>query len=368
MESSSDKAPLRMSIYHRIRLSPRGVILALVAFGFGVVAASGHLQNSQGDRGPSCVFEEYACEFGEMAVGDQLSHEFRFRNTGQSPMHVLRVVADCGCVVHALEKRRYRPGETGRVRISLNTDGLVAPRSIQHSIWFEYSHAGEVAGTKLRVVASLSPDIEFTPREVTLASHSLSDELHARVTIDRRMLSPEAFRKLQIEKRSSQITIHELLRTSDSIVIDCSAVHEQTVRGPQTIDLLYEREGLRRNQRIVVHFPATEKRVTIRPPSYVAIAVSDESRRDVSDSSKRTFQLVLPDKLEYRIASVKASENLGEGVLAWQVLAEAPDQFALWVEQWPLDRELVKADLTITYCDVSGTIMGQCFLPVYISQ
>jgi hypothetical protein len=69
-------------------------------------------------------FEEDVFNFGEMTQGEKVSFEFKFKNTGDSPLVILSVKPSCGCTVaedwpdHPIE-----PGDGGVIPVEFNSEG-----------------------------------------------------------------------------------------------------------------------------------------------------------------------------------------------------------------------------------------------------
>lgn len=43
-----------------------------------------------------------------------------FRNTGNAPLHILRVFSDCGCTVPSYSSEEVMPGDTGVIKVRFN--------------------------------------------------------------------------------------------------------------------------------------------------------------------------------------------------------------------------------------------------------
>ena len=70
----------------------------------------------------SLKFDETAFDFGDVYRGTELTHRFRFVNSGPGPLTVQGVHAACGCTAAEVEKgRKYQPGESGFVDVKLDT-------------------------------------------------------------------------------------------------------------------------------------------------------------------------------------------------------------------------------------------------------
>lgn len=62
--------------------------------------------------------EETVWNFGDVPrKGDDVSHDFVFRNEGTAPLVVLRVITSCSCVKASFPKRPVAPGGEGVIRI-----------------------------------------------------------------------------------------------------------------------------------------------------------------------------------------------------------------------------------------------------------
>lgn len=62
-------------------------------------------------------------DFGKMKDGENLDVSFRFKNTGNKPLIISRVWAQCGCTVAETPQKPYAPGETGVIKAAFNSSG-----------------------------------------------------------------------------------------------------------------------------------------------------------------------------------------------------------------------------------------------------
>ncbi len=72
--------------------------------------------------GPEIVFEEESFDFGTAKGKDTIVHQFKFKNTGDQPLHIANVSASCGCTIPNKPDGPIAPGET-----SVITARIVAP-------------------------------------------------------------------------------------------------------------------------------------------------------------------------------------------------------------------------------------------------
>ena len=68
-------------------------------------------------------FNEEAFDFGEVAQGEKVIHEFWFKNTGNADLILTDVIPSCGCTVPDYDKEPIAPGDSGKIKVLFNTRG-----------------------------------------------------------------------------------------------------------------------------------------------------------------------------------------------------------------------------------------------------
>ncbi len=70
-------------------------------------------------RRPHMTLTERCWNFGDVArKGADVAHDFCFRNDGDAPLVILRVITSCSCIKASFPKRPVAPGESGVIRIT----------------------------------------------------------------------------------------------------------------------------------------------------------------------------------------------------------------------------------------------------------
>ncbi len=73
------------------------------------------------DNPSKIEFEDSEFNFGKMAVGSSIEHSFTFKNTGDTPLLIHSVKAQCGCTIpENWPKHPILPGEEGEIEVEFN--------------------------------------------------------------------------------------------------------------------------------------------------------------------------------------------------------------------------------------------------------
>jgi hypothetical protein len=76
---------------------------------------------------PKIEFKEESYDFKEVPEGPQVTHEFKFTNTGKEPLILSNVRASCGCTTPSWPKEPILPGKEGTIVVTYNTQGRPGP-------------------------------------------------------------------------------------------------------------------------------------------------------------------------------------------------------------------------------------------------
>ncbi len=60
--------------------------------------------------------------FGTIQEGEKVTYSFRFKNTGTEPLEILEVKTSCGCTVPEKPEAPIKPGETGFIKTTFNSE------------------------------------------------------------------------------------------------------------------------------------------------------------------------------------------------------------------------------------------------------
>lgn len=71
--------------------------------------------------GPRIKFDEKTYDFGTWDRGGKITHAFKFRNVGNAPLKITRVMKTCGCLAVLTTAGTIEPGGEGEIKVTLDT-------------------------------------------------------------------------------------------------------------------------------------------------------------------------------------------------------------------------------------------------------
>lgn len=74
-------------------------------------------------KAPRLVFESVNHDFLRIKEGTSVSKEFKFTNTGKSPLNIRDTRTNCGCTVSSLSSSDIKPGESGTLTVTFDSKG-----------------------------------------------------------------------------------------------------------------------------------------------------------------------------------------------------------------------------------------------------
>lgn len=116
-------------------------------------------------EGPQIKFEKTVHDFGEVSPSKRYTCEFKFTNTGNELLKITRVTKTCGCTPYTLEKKEYKPGESGVLKVryhSSNKAGKVTRLLAVHS------NVKNMPKVGLRVKANIVIKVVHEPETLNL--------------------------------------------------------------------------------------------------------------------------------------------------------------------------------------------------------
>ena len=97
------------------------------------VADNGSTASAAADK-PVMKFEKDTHDFGKIITGSKVSYEFKFTNTGKSPLIIKDAIASCGCTKPEWPSTPVKPGEDGVIKVTFDSRGKMGLQDKQITI------------------------------------------------------------------------------------------------------------------------------------------------------------------------------------------------------------------------------------------
>lgn len=92
--------------------------------GASAASASSMVSGKQ-TNAPVMNFDKSSYDFGKITRGDKVTYQFKFTNTGKSPLIITSAVASCGCTTPNWPKTPVTPGQSGQITVVFNSTGKI---------------------------------------------------------------------------------------------------------------------------------------------------------------------------------------------------------------------------------------------------
>ena len=97
-------------------------------------SATAGATTANAENAPVMKFEKETHDFGKIKRGDKVTYDFKFTNTGKSPLIITDAVATCGCTKPEVPKAPIKPGESGNVHVTFDSAGKLGLQDKQITV------------------------------------------------------------------------------------------------------------------------------------------------------------------------------------------------------------------------------------------
>lgn len=96
-------------------------MLALVTISLSAVAQEAQKAEVNDPNAAEIVFEKEVHDFGTIPYGGDGNYDFKFSNTGKSPLIITNARGSCGCTVPKWPKEPIGKGQSGSINVQYDT-------------------------------------------------------------------------------------------------------------------------------------------------------------------------------------------------------------------------------------------------------
>ncbi len=101
------------------------------------------------------TFDKADFHFGDIFQGQEVSHTFRFHNSGEAPLLLTNIAVTCGCTATDWPREAVAPGAQGEIKVTFNSEGK---SGIQNKIITVVSNAANPQ-ERIKIMANVLPRI-----------------------------------------------------------------------------------------------------------------------------------------------------------------------------------------------------------------
>lgn len=84
------------------------------------------------------VFPEKVFDYGFIMQGDEVKHDFYFKNVGNDDLVITRVEPSCGCTVPVYPREPIPPGEDGKISVTFKSAGKLGRQVPNIQVYTNY--------------------------------------------------------------------------------------------------------------------------------------------------------------------------------------------------------------------------------------
>jgi len=97
-------------------------LFAITATGIAQNATTSKVETTQAANGAKIEFESETIDYGTIENNSDGNREFKFTNTGNSPLVISNAKGSCGCTVPTWPKEAIAPGESSVIKVRYATN------------------------------------------------------------------------------------------------------------------------------------------------------------------------------------------------------------------------------------------------------
>jgi len=102
-----------------VKIISRSFIIWIFLFHFGC----SHNEQSENNGKPKIQFSHIEFDFGNITMGEIVSHRFPFKSIGTGDLKIENVISSCGCAVVDYDKSPVQKDKESFIEVSFNSDG-----------------------------------------------------------------------------------------------------------------------------------------------------------------------------------------------------------------------------------------------------
>ena len=245
------------------------------------------------------MFETTDHEFGSVARGAKIEHEFVLKNIYLEDVHISSVRSSCGCTTPRITKQWLKTYETGTIVAHYNTGKFLGRKGATLTVTIDKPFHAQV---QLHVSGNIRSDVVINPGSVQLGSVDEGTSADRKVTVTH--TGSSSWKITDVKSASPHITaeVTDQRRSRGRVSYDLSVHLDENAPAGYVKDylLLVTNAGRARQIPLLVEGRITPS-VTVSPGSlFMGVVTSGKTV---------TKQLVVRGKKPFRILSITCDDE-----------------------------------------------------------
>ena len=116
---------------------------------------------------PELAVDQPVHDFGSVVQGKKVDHVFKFRNTGDAPLNVVRVRTSCGCTAANVTTKTLPPGGSSELKVTF--DSSTFGGAISKLIYLETNDPQKPVAN-LTLKGNVAEEVVVTPRQLNFGA------------------------------------------------------------------------------------------------------------------------------------------------------------------------------------------------------
>lgn len=295
--------------------------------------------------GYAVQFESTKHNFGKVSADELLPCEFRFTNVGRYPVMVEELGRSCRCLIMDRFNRLVLPGESGSIKINLDTTGMNPGAQVDRKVSVRFEHESSPSA-HLEIKARVRPEIVVEPDRLSFIGNESGDA--RRVTVRRETLSEEAFGLLGIKDPPSYYEVNEINRNDNKVEFEVRLIRAKAPGHLKPLHVAYVAQQESKVQRVETAYVPREFDVEIFPQRYFLSLSSLLEDAKLPENTSQEFRLDSANGKPVMVTNAVVRGDVAEFVQSEVLGNRGASHFRVWLKRRPRQR-LTRSSVVVTY-------------------
>jgi uncharacterized membrane protein len=119
-------------------------------------------------------------DFGSVPQGKKVQHSFKIKNSGDAPLQIKQLEADCGCTAAKPSSSLIAPGKTAEVEVTFDSENFSGP--VQKNVAMT-TNAASTPNYTFTLHGTVLDPVQVTPRQLSLGALQMGKEKQVEVKV-----------------------------------------------------------------------------------------------------------------------------------------------------------------------------------------